>query len=290
MKILVLGGSGMVGHKMWQHLRETFPETYASVRKDAAFYRKYDFFDESKLVDHLDVQDINKLMRTLDELKPRYVINCIAVTLRRDALNRYSETIYLNSMLPHLLKEWANRNNARVIHFSTDCVFSGKEGSYTEDSPTDAQDLYGQSKALGEIVGDNTLTLRCSVIGRELEYKTELLEWFLSQKGKSVSGYNRVIFSGITTIQMSKFVRRLIEDDMPITGIYQIASPQISKYDLLCRIKERFKCDIGIEKDEEHISNKSLMGDKFFLETGYEVPSWEMMIEELAKDPYPYTY
>lgn len=288
MKILVLGGSGMVGHKIWQSLKEHFPETYASVRKEAEHYEKFSLFDKELLIDNLDVLNRKELISTLNRVKPKYVINCIAVTLRRNALNWYSETIYLNSMLPHLLNEWAQENNSKVIHFSTDCVFSGREGSYTEESPTDAQDLYGQSKALGELKSPNALTLRCSFIGREIEHKTELLEWFLSQEGKSIQGYDRVIFSGVTTIQMGKYVYRLIREDVPISGIYQIASPQISKYELLCRIKEQFNCDIGIERDTTHISNKSLIAEKFFIETGYERPSWDVMIDELCKDPYKY--
>ena len=176
----------MVGHKLWERLHQVYPETYASVRKDATYYEKFNYFDKTKLIDHVDVQNQDRLLGVLNELKPNYVVNCIAVTLRRDALNLYSETIYLNSMLPHILKEWAAENDAKVIHFSTDCVFSGREGRYSEESPRDAQDLYGQSIALGEIDGPNALTLRCSVIGRELENKTELLEWFLSQNGKEV--------------------------------------------------------------------------------------------------------
>jgi dTDP-4-dehydrorhamnose reductase len=175
-----------------------------------------------------------------------------------------------------------------VIHFSTDCVFNGKRGCYTEDDSSDAEDLYGRSKYLGEVAADNALTLRTSVIGRELSQFRSLLEWFLAQNGKTIRGFRRVIYSGVTTNYLARRVGDLIAGHPSLSGLYQVTSAPICKYDLLCLLREAFKLDVEIVPDENEVSDRSMAGDAFLRDTGYQSPDWPGLIAELVNDTTPY--
>jgi dTDP-4-dehydrorhamnose reductase len=175
-----------------------------------------------------------------------------------------------------------------MIHVSTDCVFAGKKGMYVESDQSDAEDLYGRTKYLGELSYPHTLTLRTSIIGRELSQFKSLLEWFLSQKGKKVQGFTRVMFSGVTTIYLAKIVREIIANHPKLTGIYHISSPPISKYELLCMLRDAYKLDVDIIPNDQEVSDRSLVGDKFIRETGLSCPNWVDLVTELAADPTPY--
>jgi dTDP-4-dehydrorhamnose reductase len=175
-----------------------------------------------------------------------------------------------------------------VIHFSTDCVFSGRQGNYTEDSRSDAEDLYGKSKYLGEVTTGNALTLRTSIIGRELAHFRSLLEWFLSHDGKTVRGFRRVIYSGVTTNYLSQLVGDLITDHPALSGLYQVTAPPVSKHDLLCMIRDAYHLNIDIVPDEREVSDRSMVGEKFRRATGYTSPDWPRLLKQLADDPTPY--
>lgn len=284
-KILVIGAGGMLGHQMWARLNKAFPgQVYGTVRKPQGSYRKYLVLDEEKLFFNVDVSRFLELEKLLDLEKPDWVINCVGLTLRKPDLEDMTKCIEVNSMLPHRLQIWAQKNDAKIIHFSTDCVFDGKKGRYTElDIPT-AEDLYGKSKFLGEISGPAALTLRLSIIGRELEGKTELVEWFLSQNGQTVRGFTKAIYSGMTTIQVAKEVERIIAKHPNLNGLFQVSAPPISKYDLLQLLKEKFHLNIQIEKFEDYKADKSLLCDNYQEKTGFVPPKWEDMIQELAQD------
>ncbi|MGH9647425.1 MAG: sugar nucleotide-binding protein, partial [Bryobacteraceae bacterium] len=180
--------------------------------------------------------------------------------------------------------EWGGR----VIHFSTDCVFSGHRGEYREDDLPDAEDLYGRSKFLGEVAAPNALTLRTSIIGRELAEFRSLLEWFLAQRGKRVRGYQKALYSGVTTNYLAGLVARLIESHPGLHGLYQVAAHPISKYDLLCLIRQVFGLDIEIQPVEGEVSDRTMLGDRFLAATGYRCPGWPELIDEIYKDPTPY--
>jgi dTDP-4-dehydrorhamnose reductase len=175
-----------------------------------------------------------------------------------------------------------------MIHMSTDCVFSGNKGNYSETDPSDAEDLYGKTKFLGEVDYPGCLTFRTSIIGRELETKHGLIEWFLSQEGKTVSGYKKAIFSGLTTIALSEIIAEILADHSHLSGVYQVASEPISKYDILNLVKKTYDMKIKIDPDETIINNRSLNPEKFRKETNIKIPSWEYMIEEMYRDPTPY--
>ena len=255
---------------------------------DEPFYRKIPLFCTGNVVDRVDAMDFGAIRRILGEHRPDWVINCIGIIKQREEAKAAIPSITLNSLFPHKLAEFAREWGGRAIHFSTDCVFSGRQGNYTEESPSDAEDLYGKSKYLGEVTAENALTLRTSIIGRELAHFRSLLEWFLSQDGKTVRGFRRVIYSGVTTNYLAQLVGDLIADHPSLTGLYQVTGPPVSKHDLLCMIREAFDLNIEIIPDEREISDRSMVGEKFRRATGYSQPEWPALLKQLADDPIPY--
>jgi dTDP-4-dehydrorhamnose reductase len=172
-----------------------------------------------------------------------------------------------------------------VIHFSTDCVFNGKEGDYTEESLTTAEDLYGRTKALGEIRYKHTLTIRSSFIGQELFERTELLEWVLAQDGKQIKGFKNALYSGVSTNFMAKTVNDIITNHTQLSSLYHLGlEVPISKYDLICLVKKAFGLNIDIIPEIDYVHRPTLNTAKLKNDMGVKVPSWEEMMEELAKD------
>jgi dTDP-4-dehydrorhamnose reductase len=232
--------------------------------------------------------DLLALKQLLEKEKPDSLINCIGIVKQRNEGKMAIPSITINSLLPHLLAEWAAEWSGRVFHFSTDCVFSGKKGNYSEDDPSDAEDLYGKSKYLGEATVPNALTLRTSIIGRELTHFKSLLDWFLAQKGKKVKGFKRVLYSGVTTNHIAELVGKIIGDYPKLSGLYQVTAPAITKHDLLTRIRDAYKLDVEIIPDDSEISDRSMNGERFRKATGYKEPSWDDLVAKLAKDLTPY--
>ncbi len=288
-RILILGGTGMLGHKLWQRLPRRFPETYVTIRKTRADYVRYGLYDDPRVIDKTDVTDFDAVRSVLQRIKPQTILNCIGVTKRRERVNNPEPSILLNALLPHRLAAWGADYGARVINFGTDCVFNGKRGGYTELDLTDAEDLYGRTKALGEIGGRHALTLRSSFIGRELAGGTELLEWLLAQSHKTIKGYRGVLYSGVSTIHLATVVGDIIEKFQKLVGLYQVAANVISKHDLLLLARDAFALDIKIEPDDSIVIKRNLNGEKFRLATAYSPPTWQAMMAELAADPTPYS-
>ena len=289
--ILVLGAEGMLGHKMFQVLSARYPGTRCTIfgsLKDS-FYRAIPLFRPEATMERVNAMDFHSLRKVLEKEKPDFLINCIGIVKQRDEGKMAIPSITINSLLPHLLSEWGLAWGGRLIHFSTDCVFSGKKGNYSEDDPSDAEDLYGKSKFLGEVSETpNALTLRTSIIGRELSNFKSLLEWFLAQKGKKVKGFKKVIYSGVTTNHMSHLVGDIICDHPGLSGLYQVTAPAINKYDLLCGLREAYKFDVEIVPEDNEISDRSMIGDRFRNVTGFAEPTWDELIAQLAGDQTPY--
>ena len=285
MKILILGANGMIGHKIYQMLSAEFNDTWVAFRKYYDELQYKDIFNKEKAIENIDFKDFNKLNKIIKNLDPDIIVNAAGITIRRGVNNNISNSILLNAALPHFLEEWVQgKTGKRLIHFSTDCVFSGIKGPYTEESETDAKDNYGKTKALGEVKGSQTLTLRGSMIGRELANHTELLEWFLSQNGKTVKGFSNVIYSGITTIKMAEIVKKIIFDYPTLNGLYHVSSLPISKYDLLVLFRNEFNLDIEIIKDESYYSRKDLIAENFYQQIDMLTPKWEDLIKNLKID------
>ena len=283
-KILILGANGMIGHKVYQVLSKYNNDVWVHFRNLVNLDDKSLFHDKSKIIDGLDLSNFKELEVCLNSLMPDIIINAAGITIRRGVNESLFKSILLNSVLPNFLNIWVVKNNKRLLHFSTDCVFSGKDGSYDENSNLDAQDVYGKTKGLGEVISNNSLTIRGSMIGRELENKTELLEWFLSKKKDIVNGYTNVIYSGITTLQMAYFINEIIFKFPNMNGLFNVASKPITKYDLLILLNKHFNNQSIIIKDETYISKKNLLAQKFYNTTNFCIPEWEDMIIELKKD------
>ena len=291
MKIVVLGVTGMLGHKMFQTLSSRFDSVIGFAYEDvtAPPFDKVDLLQGLEMVTGVNAADFQTLEKTLASLRPDYIINCIGIIKQRETASAYIPCIELNALLPHKLAAFAQEWGGRVIHFSTDCVFDGLRGGYTEEDFSNAEDLYGKSKFLGEVAGENALTLRTSIIGRELTAHKSLLDWVLSQNGKTVKGFKNVIYSGVTTNQIADVVAMIIGKFPALSGLYQVVADPIPKYDLLCLIRDAFKLDLEILPEMETVSNRSMKGDKLKAATGYVSPSWPELIANLANDPTPYT-
>lgn len=289
MDVLVLGGTGMLGHKMFQTLGRHFAETWCTIRRPLTdpTLARIDFLHRGKVL-QVDASDYPALERLLLDRRPDVVVNCVGVVKQRAEATAPIPSILINSLLPHRLLETCRRWNGRLIHISTDCVFSGRRGGYLETDVADAEDLYGRTKFLGEVQGDGALTLRTSVIGRELFHFRSLLEWFLSQAGGQVRGFKRARFSGVTTNLLSEVIADIIAHRPDLTGLYHVTGPTISKYDLLTVLREAYQLDVQIAADEEFVCDRSMNGEKFRRATGFQCPAWPELAAQLAADPTPY--
>lgn len=289
-RIVVLGGAGMLGHKAFQVLRNHFCATFCTVREDIRRtpFDRVDVLQGNDVVPGVDVMDFPGLVKVLSTLEPEWIVNCVGVIKQRAEAACPIPTITINSLLPHKLAELAAGWGGRLIHFSTDCVFSGKRGGYTEQDLSDAEDLYGKTKFLGEVSAANSLTLRTSIIGRELSEHRSLLDWFLTQNHKTVRGYRRVIYSGVTTNHLAELVSCIIQEHPGLAGLYQVASEPISKYDLLCLLREVYQLDVRIEPDDLEVSDRSMSGCRLRQAIGYVCPPWPVLARQLAEDRTPY--
>ena len=281
MKILILGGDGMIGHKMDQVLSVQNHEIVISIREKKDLTLK-SISSKSKVFFNDFLKD--NILDFLVKVNPDVIINAIGVTIRRGSTKNISDTIYLNSFFPHQLSNWALAFKKRLIHFSTDCVFSGSEGSYLEDTTPDALDYYGKTKGLGEVNSKSSLTIRSSMIGPELFNKTELFEWIINNKEKEINGFSRVMYSGVTTVYMARLLANLIDNHKNLSGIYNIASKPISKFELLHLINDNFDLGLIINDYKTVISNKTLNASKIEKVIGLQPPSWDELIFELKKD------
>ena len=286
-RVLILGASGMLGHKLWQRCRDRF-DTWATVRSAYQDYERFGLFDPERLVTDLDITDFDRMAQALAAIRPQVVVNCIGIVKQRPAAQDPIAALTVNALFPHRLARLCQAAGCRLVHLSTDCVFSGKKGMYTETDPSDAQDLYGRTKLLGEVDGPGCLTLRSSMVGRELRATNGLVEWFLSNQKAKVRGFTHVVFSGFTTLAMAGIIADIIEQRPELSGVYHVSSEPLSKYDLLCLLRHAFEADIEIEPYAHVRENRSLDGSRFRAETGFRPVPWPEMILQMAHDNTPY--
>ena len=279
-RLLILGSTGLLGSTILKYFStKTNYECFGAIRKNSD-RKKLNNINNLKL-HKIDFNKPNDIRKAFISIKPYLIINCIGVVKQVLNKNSNSEIIRVNSFLPHYLSELANENNKiRFIHFSTDCVFSGTLGNYSENDIADAKDIYGSSKILGEVNNSNTLTLRTSIIGHELKTRYSLLNWFLSQK-KSIKGYKKAIFSGLTTLEISRVLEKYIIPNKKMRGIYHLSGNPISKYDLLNIIKKTYKKKIKIMPDSKIKINRSLNSSLFQKTTGYKPTTWDQLIKAM---------
>jgi dTDP-4-dehydrorhamnose reductase len=281
MKILILGGSGMLGHTFMRLWRDKY-DIKTTLKHDFDYYDNKLFNSENSFV-NLDILDESKLLKIMDHFSPDIVINCIGIT--KQIINDLESEvpIQINSLFPHKLSKYCRKYNSRLFLLSTDCIFSGRKGFYSENDISDAEDLYGRSKYLGEVTDSNVITLRKSTIGLELNNKHGLIEWFLEQSGQ-VKGYKRAIYSGLTSSVLVDVIEEIMLNHTCMSGIWTIASKPISKYSILKYLADRIENDIDIEPDNEVICDRSLDGSRFKKETGIIIPKWEDMLDSLVEE------
>ncbi len=270
----MLGAGGMLGHKLIRTFVGRGYETFGTLRGEAP-----PVFGGATILRGVDAMDFGQVEKAVETVKPDAIVNCVGVIKQRSAAKDAVPSITLNALLPHKLAELG----PRLIHFSTDCVFKGDKGPYTLCSTTDATDLYGRSKAMGETVHPNAVTLRTSIIGRELSQFASLVEWFLAQETK-VKGFTNALYSGMTTGTMADLVCTILEDQPGLFGLFQATSDPISKYDLLVLLNEAFEKGLAIEKDEAFFCDRRMDGSVLEEAIGWKSPDWTVQIARLAAD------
>jgi len=283
MKILILGGSGMLGHRLWYNLGKKH-EVWVTIRSDRNPFPDFPQFPSDHIRFRVDALIFHEVTRALASIQPDLVINCIGLIkqmghLAMDPLF----SISLNSLLPHHVSLICRTANIRMIHISTDCVFSGRKGFYTENDQSDAEDLYGRTKFLGEVYYPHVITLRTSIIGQELKNHFGLIDWFLSQT-ESIYGYQNAIYSGFTTDELSRIIMEYVIPNPDLSGLFHVSSDIISKFDLLKLANDAYHKNIEVMADQDFICDRSLNSMRFRKATGYVPPSWEEMIEEMASN------
>jgi dTDP-4-dehydrorhamnose reductase len=274
----------MLGHKLCQVIGPAF-ETFATFRTTPP--NLADVFAHVHPIEGVSADDFASVAAAIRRVRPGYVINAIGVVKQREEAKQAIPSISLNALFPHQVAAVCREVSARLVQISTDCVFSGLKGHYTEADIPDPVDLYGRSKLLGEVDDESALTVRTSIVGRELGARRGLVEWFLGQAGGHVRGYANAIYSGLTTLALSHVVADIIRA-APIRGIWHVSSDPVSKYDLLLKLNEAFATGTTIARDETVRCDRSLVSDRFWRETGFQRPAWTEMIRALADDPTPY--
>lgn len=252
-------------------------DVFGTIRSDSQhqFLTK---INPNKLLSISDVSDESKLLDIFYAVRPDAVINCIGVTKHRDNGVSPLSKIKLNALLPHQLSQVCSLAGARFIHMSTDCVFSGRQGFYSEDDVPDSTDVYGRSKVLGEVTYGESLTIRTSIIGHELNTAYGLLNWFLSQE-KKCKGFKSAIFSGLPAVVLAEVIRDYVLNNSNLRGLYHVAAEPINKYDLLKLIASVYQKKIEIQIDESLVINRSLNPSKFFEVSGFKAPNWRSLIQ-----------
>ncbi len=287
MKVLILGGGGMLGHKLYQVLSEKF-ETFVTLRGGLKRFERFGLFNPENVIEGVDATDFDTVTRAFANVKPDVVVNAIGVIKQLKEAKDPITSLTINALFPHRLALLCQAVDARLISMSTDCVFDGKKGNYTEDDNANAEDLYGRTKCLGEVTGENCLTLRTSIIGRELETSHSLVEWFLSNRGAKVRGFTKAIYTGFPTVVMSGVISDIIDNHNSLSGLYQVASEPIDKYKLLLLLRDAYKVDVEIEPFNDFVLDRSLKGEKFNKAVGFKPKSWFELVNEMAEDKTPY--
>ncbi len=287
MRALILGATGMLGHKLVQVLGEDL-EVFAAIQQPFRNVAELGIFAESRTIPGFDARREAPIREAIERSLPDVVINAVGMVKQRPDSEDVLQTVTLNTILPHMCAKLATDYGFRFITISTDCVFNGRKGNYSEDDEPDAEDLYGQSKHWGEVDHESCLTLRTSIIGRELSRSQGLIEWFLGHRKKTVRGFSSAIFSGFPTLIFADIIGDLIKRHANLSGVYHVSSDPISKFDLLCMVNNAFAAEVEIEASNELRIDRSLDSSRFRSLTGFRPRSWPEMIESMATDPTPY--
>lgn len=282
MRILVLGASGMLGNAVLRLFAQSSGfQVFGSVRSSGAL-RLLPESLHPNITAGVDVESIDSLTRLFANVHPDVVINCIGLVKQLAEADDPLAALPINSMLPHRLARLCEVAGARLVHMSTDCVFSGEKGMYTEADASDAKDLYGRSKYLGEVDYPNAITLRTSIIGHELDGVRSLVGWFLAQEG-SVKGFKRAIFSGLPTVEIARIIRDFVIPHPELHGLYHVSAEPINKYDLLQLVAQGYGKSIEIIPDDQFTIDRSLDSSRFRELTGYSPLNWTELVQVMRE-------
>lgn len=280
MKILVLGASGMLGNAMLRILTEDAEHDVFGTARSARVRHHFAAPLAAKIICGVDVENFDSLARLFGELRPQLVVNCIGLVKQLSNADDPLQALPINALLPHRLARLCALIDARLVHVSTDCVFDGRQGNYRETDRSNADDLYGRSKYLGEVAYQHTITLRTSIIGHELDGAHGLVNWFLAQE-RRVKGYRRAIFSGLPTVELARVVRDVVLPRTDLFGLYHVSAAPIAKYELLKLVAEAYRKVIDIEPDDNVVIDRSLDASRFHAATGYIAPAWPDLIAQM---------
>lgn len=281
MRVLVVGGDGMLGHQLFLGLGRSH-DVRVTLRRPLAEYAPLALFSEHNAYSGIDVRYPESLAGVLAHFRPEVVCNAAGIVKQRPAAADAVPSIEVNALFPHRLAAMAAEVGARVLHISTDCVFSGRRGAYTEEDLADPVDLYGRTKLLGELDQERCVTLRTSIIGLELHGRQGLVEWALAQRGR-IPGFRRALYSGLTTTELTRVCGGLMTDHPELHGLWHVASAPISKYDLLVALSARLgRTEVEVAPDDSFVCDRTLIADRFQRATGYRPPSWDTMLDELS--------
>lgn len=279
-RVLVLGASGMLGSALVQHFYQRDGYEVIGTVRDALPNNELRKRCRSTILSGVHATNLNELENVIVSHQPGVIVNCIGVVKQLKESSDPLIALPVNSLFPHHLLQLCIRHRARLIHISTDCVFSGKQGMYTEEDTPDATDLYGISKRLGEIDTEGAVTLRTSIIGHEIATARSLVNWFLSQNS-SVNGFTQAIFSGLPTVELAKIVSDFVIPNQDLSGLFNVSSDPVSKYELLCLIARVYQKKIEIKQDNSIEIDRSLDSTKFRRVTGYQPPSWRDLVASM---------
>ena len=282
MRVLILGGDGMLGHQLINVLGEHH-DVRCTLRNDTQSYVDKPGYTSINTYFNVEVTDYRRLEEVFRLFKPEVVVNAVGIVKQRKSSKDSIPSLEINALFPHKLAELGKLNNFRVIHVSTDCVFDGAKGNYTEQDDMTAKDLYGMSKYLGELHEEHCLTLRTSIIGLELGRKSSLIEWFLAQEG-TIRGFENAIFSGFTTKELSRIIDKMIIAFPKASGLYHVSMDHINKFDLLTKFNSYLGKNIQIQKDTDFHCYRGLNSARFRAEFNYTPPTWNETLKELADD------
>lgn len=279
-RILIVGATGMLGSTLFRAFSadQSF-ETFGTIRR-AGGAKHFAPELRDALIPDIHLEGETGLLTAFSTVRPDVVVNCVGIIKQLPNANDHLESLSINSSLPHRLAKYSSMVGARLVHFSTDCVFSGKGGQYKEDDFPDAYDLYGRTKYLGEVDYENAVTLRTSIIGHELTSAKSLVGWFLSQLGE-VKGFRNAIFSGLPTIEVARVVREFVIPNPVLRGLYHLSVDPINKYDLLRLIAETYEKNISIIPDDHLIIDRSLNSDRFQTATGFAPKPWPELVKAM---------
>lgn len=287
MRLLVLGGTGMLGHKLWQRASDPL-EAWATVRGEGLRGPAAAVLDPARVVTGVSAEDPGSVERAIEESGADAVVNCIGIVKQSSAAADPVPSVKVNSLFPHQVAAICRERGVRFLHISTDCVFSGSRGGYTEEDVPDAGDLYGRSKLLGEATGPGSLTLRTSIIGRELESSFGLVEWFLGEAGGKVRGFEKAIFSGFTTEALAAVLIEVLTEHTELEGLWHLSAEPIDKDTLLRMLRDAYQAEVEIEADDSVVVDRSLDSTRLRRATGWQPPGWQQMVDQMAADSTPY--